>query len=74
MLAWHFPNRYVSWDQSNVGVKDHKSHFWLGNRYGARFDSALAVVQYVSGEYERLSGQTRLFRDAFFSGTLPPAP
>ena len=71
VLAWHFPNRYVTWDQENVGVLDRKSHFWIGNQYSNQFDSALAVVQYIRQEYARLVDGTRLYRDRFFESTLP---
>lgn len=72
-LAWHFPNRYVSWDQRNVGILDRKSRFWLGNQYNNWFDGALAVVEYVRDHYERLSQQTHLFRERFFDSSLPAA-
>jgi len=71
VLAWHFPNRYVTWDQRNVGILDRKSRFWLGNQYNNWFESALAVVEYVRDNYDRLVEQTRLYRDRFFDSTLP---
>ncbi len=71
VLAWYFPNRYVTWDQRNVGILDRKSLFWLGNQYNNWFDSALAVVEYVRDNRCRLEAQTRLYRDRFFDSTLP---
>ncbi len=71
VLAWYFPNRYVTWDQRSMGVLDRKSHFWLGNQYNRHFKSALNVVEYIRDNYERLVEQTRLFRDSFFDSTLP---
>jgi uncharacterized protein (DUF608 family) len=74
VLAWHFPNNYVSWRQAqsySMGIKDTKSHFWLGNQYNNWFSSALAVVEYIRDHYDRLTGQTRLYRDCFFDSTLP---
>ena len=71
VLAWYFPNRYVTWDQRNVGILDRKSLFWLGNQYNNWFDSALSVVEYVRDNYPRLVAQTRLYRDRFFDSTLP---
>ncbi len=70
-LAWHFPNRYVTWDQSHMGVHDRKSRFWLGNQYSNHFDSALAVAEYVRDHYERLLKQTTTYRDRFFDSSLP---
>ncbi|MEA3337888.1 MAG: GH116 family glycosyl-hydrolase [Chloroflexota bacterium] len=71
VLAWYFPNRYLTWDQRNMGIADRKSRFWLGNQYNNRFDSALAVVEYMRDHYERLVAETRLYRDRFFDSTLP---
>jgi uncharacterized protein (DUF608 family) len=71
VLAWYFPNRYVTWDQRNMGVQNRKSHFWLGNQYNNWLGSALAVVEYVRDNYSRLVEQTRLYRDCFFDSTLP---
>jgi non-lysosomal glucosylceramidase len=71
VLAWYFPNRYVSWTQRHMGIWDRKSKFWIGNQYNNWFDSALAVVEYVRDNYDSLCEQTRLFRDRFFDGSLP---
>jgi non-lysosomal glucosylceramidase len=71
VLAWHFPNRYVTWDQHHLGVLDRKSHFWLGNQYNNWFNSALAVVEYIRDHRDRLVEQTRRFRDRLFDTTLP---
>ena len=71
-LAWYFPNRYVNWDQQRlIGFSDAKSLFWLGNAYNNRFGSALAVVEYLRDEGERLARVTRAFREAFYDSTLP---
>lgn len=73
VLAWYFPNRYVSWhfDEYTVKFRDRKSRFWLGNQYGNWFAGALGVVEYVRDHYARLTEQTRLYRDRFFDSTLP---
>ena len=71
VLTWHFPNRYVNWGQEWFGVTDTKSRFWLGNAYANRFGDALAVAEHVRDNLERLEGETRRFRDAFYDSTLP---
>ena len=71
VLAWYFPNHYVNWDQTRLGVSDRKSRFWLGNQYNNWFTSAQSVVEYVRDNHTRLVEQTRLFRDRFFDSTLP---
>ena len=42
-----------------------------GNRYATRFTDALAVAQYVADNFDRLAGQTRLWRDTWYDSTLP---
>jgi uncharacterized protein (DUF608 family) len=74
VLAWYFPNHYVSWRQAqaySMGIPDVKSHFWLGNRYNNWFGSALAVVEYIRDQYDRLVKQTRRYRNRFFDSSLP---
>lgn len=75
LLAWHFPNRYVTWHQDiepyQLGIPDRKTRFWLGNQYSNWFDSVLATLEYVRNEYGRLCTQTRRFRDRLYASTLP---
>jgi uncharacterized protein (DUF608 family) len=72
VLAWHFPNRYVNWDQAGyIDVDDRKSKFWLGNQYASWFRSAMDVVGYIEQERDRLTRETRLARDTFYDTTLP---
>ncbi|HUU11486.1 MAG TPA: GH116 family glycosyl-hydrolase [Phycisphaerae bacterium] len=71
VIAWHFPNRCMNWDQHWSPAQDAKSRFHLGNRYAKRFRSALDVARYVAEDLERLAGATRLARDTFYDTTLP---
>ena len=71
VIAWHFPNHYVNWNQVGFGVKDTKSRFWLGNMYNNWFANALEVVEYIRKEYDRLTSMTHLFRKTFYDSTLP---
>lgn len=64
ILAWHFPNRFASYDQN-------LAQYRLGNMYGAQFADALAVAKYAGANYERLSAQTHLFHDTFYDSNLP---
>ncbi len=70
ILCWHFPNRYVTWDQRPMGVKDQKSSFWIGNHYSKLFGDAIEVAEYVRTNFDRLVNQTLHFRDAFFTSSL----
>jgi len=56
LVTWHFPN---------LKMKDG------GRFYATRFQSAAEVAQYVAGNFEPLSRQTRLWRDTWYDSTLP---
>ncbi len=71
ILAWHFPNRYVNWEQSQLGLDDRDSRFFEGAMYTNWFGSALAVVEHIRDNIDDLSEATRLYRDTFFDSTLP---
>jgi uncharacterized protein (DUF608 family) len=58
LVAWHFPN--LAMDKLPGG-----------RRYAARFASAGAVAQYVSDNFDRLSNETKLWRDTWYDSTLP---
>jgi uncharacterized protein (DUF608 family) len=58
VVCWHFPNLDLK------GVLK-------GRYYARRFDSSLAVARHVSGHFDRLSSQTRLWRDTWYDSTLP---
>ncbi|MBW7864522.1 MAG: hypothetical protein H3C30_08940 [Candidatus Hydrogenedentes bacterium] len=69
MLAWHFPNQFVG-DKFDPAV-------WkggpkrVGHEYAARFADAAAVAEYLVEHHDRLTAQTRLWRDAYYDSTLP---
>ena len=71
IIVWHFPNHYVNWGQKCFGIPEEKSLFWMGNAYGAWFSDAIEVAEYVIAKIERLTKETRLFRDTFYDSTLP---
>jgi uncharacterized protein (DUF608 family) len=71
IYAWHFPNHYVNWPQDWLGVPDKKSLLWMGNAYGAWSGDVLGAVDYIMENLDRLSSETRLFREIFFDSPLP---
>jgi len=67
------PNRYVDWEQPTFEQEPdiEKSRLWLGNHYASRFDSALAVAEYVRDNIERFDDAAEKFRIAMYDSTLP---
>ncbi|MBV9468766.1 MAG: hypothetical protein JO316_04430 [Abitibacteriaceae bacterium] len=59
LLTWHFPN----FELQGLGK--------VGRYYATRFDSAHAVARYVLNNFQRLTTQTRLWRDTWYDSTLP---
>jgi uncharacterized protein (DUF608 family) len=57
LVSWWFPNN------RRLG--------WTGRIYNNWYQSAAEVAAYVGGNFDRLHGQTRLFRDTYFDTTLP---
>jgi uncharacterized protein (DUF608 family) len=60
VLAWHFPNLSLGGPLLKAG-----------QHYATKFASAPAVAQYVADQFDRLAGQTRLWRDTWYDSTLP---
>jgi len=58
VLTWHMPNLKLN-------------RLPPGRYYATRFDSALAVAQYVCRHFARLSRQTRLWHDTWYEASLP---
>jgi len=62
VLTWYFPNACHS---------NHKGWRHVGNMYTNWWPDALAVARYVNANIERLTAETRLFHDTFYSSNLP---
>ena len=60
VLAWHFPNLSLAGPLAKAG-----------RYYATKFSSALGVVQYVAAQFDRLAGETRLWRNTWYDSTLP---
>ncbi len=71
LIAWHFPNRYVTWNQPALTIGDKRTKFWLGTMYANWFGNAMEVVHYIRDNYLRLAEESRLWRDTFCDSTLP---
>jgi len=42
-----------------------------GNHYGTRFKNAQEVAEYIGKDFERLAGQTRLWRQTWYESSMP---
>ncbi|MDW8038650.1 MAG: GH116 family glycosyl hydrolase, partial [Thermoguttaceae bacterium] len=58
LVAWYFPNLRLD-------------RLPPGRWYGKRFGSASQVAQYITDNFDRLTSQTRLWRDTWYDSTLP---
>ena len=59
VITWHFPNLTAG------GMRN------VGREYASRFENALGVARYLAKEFDRLSGDTKLWRDTWYDSTLP---
>jgi non-lysosomal glucosylceramidase len=59
IIAWHYPNLNLD----KLGE--------VGRYYATRHDSAAAVVKHIAANFDKLAGQTRLWRDTWYDSTLP---
>lgn len=57
-VTWHFPNLFRGPDR-------------VGNRYGAHFNDARDVACHLRDRGDRLTRDTRAWRDTYYSSTLP---
>ena len=62
LVTWYFPDRVNDFPGCGGSV---------GNMYANWYASSVDVAQYIADNFERLSGDTHLFRDTYFDTTLP---
>jgi uncharacterized protein (DUF608 family) len=71
LIAWHFPNRFVDFNQFGPRPEFGHSRFWLGNAYSRRTPDAVATADSFSSRWSELHELTTAWGDAFESSTLP---
>lgn len=71
VIAWHFPNRYVNFDQFGEPRHYGRSLFWLGNAYSTRFPDAEQVVEHLVHHRRSLYEASRAWASGIFESSLP---
>ncbi|MFI6829405.1 GH116 family glycosyl-hydrolase [Kribbella sp. NPDC050241] len=71
LIAWHFPNRYVDFNQFGPRHDYGHSRFWLGNAYTRRTPDAVAVAESFIARWPSLQALSTAWADAFEASTLP---
>jgi len=71
MIAWHFPNRYLNFDQFGHRQSFGRSRFWVGNAYSTRFADAIDVIEFVTQNQKQLETDSRAWADLLRDTTLP---
>jgi uncharacterized protein (DUF608 family) len=77
MIAWYVPVtrlRLSGWPtfDADLGMSTNLKDDYYSPWYSGRFDSVESVVSYWTDHYGELRKNSSLFRDAFYSSTLPP--
>lgn len=71
VIAWHFPNRYVNFDQFGPPRQYGQSRFWLGNDYSTRFSDAEQVVDHLAQHRSALYETSRAWTKGLVESSLP---
>lgn len=71
LLAWHFPNRYVNFEQFGPERPEWgRSQFWLGDHYTTRHADVRAVRDEVIAQWSRLRDATAGWTSTFADSSL----
>ena len=71
VLAWHFANRYVDFDQFGA-IEPDPVPAVVGNHYATRFADAADVIVHYAGAADELRAASLAWQDAIFGSALPP--
>jgi uncharacterized protein (DUF608 family) len=74
LLAWHFPHRYVNFEQFGPPRPEWgDSRFWLGNHYATVYPDAQAVSEDVIARWSQLRDRTLRWTSVFADSSLDEA-
>lgn len=69
VMTWNSPNYYNYWNPE-VDEEHEKQRAWK-NYYATLFEDSLVSAKYACENWERLYGQTKLFKDTLFDTSMP---
>jgi uncharacterized protein (DUF608 family) len=72
VLAWHFPNRYMNFDQYGPRRDYGHSRFWLGNAYARVHPDAVHAAEEVQRRWTPLRAASLAWTDTLLDSTLEP--
>ncbi|PZF80876.1 GH116 family glycosyl hydrolase [Jiangella anatolica] len=72
LVAWHFPNRYVDFNQFGPPRPEWgPTRFWLGNHYALAHADAVEVAHTVESRWDELAARTSEWTDTLTGSALP---
>lgn len=71
LFTWYFPNRLRCWRQEPNHLPKPWDKLPVIRNYHAKFGNSLQIARYLLANLGRLEGESRLFRQALFGGSLP---
>jgi uncharacterized protein (DUF608 family) len=71
VIAWYFPNRYVSHDNFGAPRDYGHSRFWLGNAYASRLYDVEDVIDHWCSRRDELTAASSTWASVIYGATLP---
>ncbi|MFY9147709.1 MAG: GH116 family glycosyl-hydrolase [Bacillota bacterium] len=75
VISWNFPNFYIYWEPMGYGFTEEERKYVnrvFRNFYATLFRDSLDSADYSLRNWERLYEETRAFKEALFSSSIPP--
>ncbi|WP_246531197.1 GH116 family glycosyl-hydrolase [Streptomyces bathyalis] len=71
IVSWHFPNRYVNFQQFGLAENLGHTRFWLGNHYATRFAGALDAGEHLRDHHDALREASASWLASLRGSSLP---